>query len=130
MMQREGNRVPTMTYDDLQEALRTLGLGDRAGLKEIKARHRELVKRYHPDAGNMADPERIRRINAAYRILADYVGAYRFKRSSTPSAPRRGSGCSLRTIPSGGRVDSLLLFEVSLFKPPVHRRYDQQRQQG
>lgn len=78
MMQREGNRVPTMTYDDLQEALRILGLGDRASLKEIKARHRELVKRYHPDAGNMADPERIRRINAAYRILADYVGAYRF----------------------------------------------------
>lgn len=67
-----------MTYADLQEALRVLELGDRASLKEIKARHRELVKRYHPDADNRADPEPIRRINAAYRLLLDYVGAYRF----------------------------------------------------
>jgi curved DNA-binding protein CbpA len=67
-----------MTYADLQEALRTLGLGERASLKEIKARHRELVKRHHPDTGNAADPERIRQINAAYRLLLDYVGDYRF----------------------------------------------------
>ena len=67
-----------MTYYDLQEALRVLGLGERATLKEIKTRHRELVKRYHPDTGAMDDPDTIRQVNAAYKILRDYVSGYRF----------------------------------------------------
>jgi len=67
-----------MTYDDLQAALVVLGLGGRSTLKEIKKRHRELVKRYHPDTGNEDDPETIRNVNAAYRILMDYVAEYRF----------------------------------------------------
>ena len=67
-----------MTYADLQEALAVLGLGGRSSLREIKARHRELVKRYHPDSGNADDPEIIRNVNAAYRILLDYVAEYRF----------------------------------------------------
>lgn len=67
-----------MTYADLQEALRILGLGDRASLKDIKARHRELVKRHHPDTGNTDEPEMIRQVNAAYRIVFDYISAYRF----------------------------------------------------
>ena len=66
-----------MTYAQLQEALRVLGLGERSALGEIKARHRELVKRHHPDTGN-ADPEMIRKVNAAYRTVSDYVSAYRF----------------------------------------------------
>jgi len=67
-----------MTYADLQKALRVLGLGERATLREIKARHRELVKRHHPDTGNTSDPEMIRAVNTAYRDLFDYVAAYRF----------------------------------------------------
>ena len=67
-----------MTYAELQESLRTLGLGQRCSLREIKARHRELVKRHHPDTGNTGDNETIQRINAAYRILLDYVTEYRF----------------------------------------------------
>ena len=67
-----------MTYADLQEALRVLGLGNRATLKEIKARHRELVKRHHPDTGNASDPVTIRQVNTAYQVLLEYVSAYRF----------------------------------------------------
>lgn len=67
-----------MTYADLQGALGVLALGERATLRDIKARHRELVKRYHPDAGGMSEPEAIRNINAAYRIILDYVAEYRF----------------------------------------------------
>lgn len=67
-----------MTYADLQKALRILGLGERTTLRDIKARHRELVKRHHPDAGAMSEPEAIREINAAYRIVMDYVSEYRF----------------------------------------------------
>ena len=67
-----------MTYLDLQEALRILCFGERATLKEIKTRHRELVKRHHPDTGSMSDPGTIREINAAYSLLLDYVANYRF----------------------------------------------------
>ena len=67
-----------MTYIELQEALRVMGLGDRTTLKEIKSRHKDLVKRYHPDTGNVSNPEIIRQVNAAYRILHDYTTAYRF----------------------------------------------------
>lgn len=67
-----------MSYADLQEAVRVLGVGDRATIREIKTRHRELVKRYHPDTGNTAEPEMIRQVNAAYRVLLDYVSGYCF----------------------------------------------------
>ena len=67
-----------MNYKDLQEAIRILGLGERASIGEIKARHKLLVKRYHPDTGNDCDGEMIRKVNAAYRIVLDYVSVYRF----------------------------------------------------
>lgn len=71
-----------MTHAELTEALRLLGLGERATLREIKAHHRELVKRHHPDSGTADDPEMIRKVNAAYRIVHDYVAGYRFSFSS------------------------------------------------
>uniref|UniRef100_C6E9J1 Heat shock protein DnaJ domain protein n=1 Tax=Geobacter sp. (strain M21) TaxID=443144 RepID=C6E9J1_GEOSM len=67
-----------MTYADLKDALAVFGLGERASLKEIKARHRELAKLHHPDVGNSGDPETIRKMNAAYRILQEYITEYRF----------------------------------------------------
>ncbi len=67
-----------MTFSDLQLALACLGLGDRATLGEIKSRHRELVKRYHPDSGGGNEAERIRVINAAYAVLRAYCDQYRF----------------------------------------------------
>lgn len=67
-----------MTYDDLRTALEVFGLPEHATLKQIKARHRALVKRFHPDRGEGHDPERIRLINAAYRVLTDYCADYAF----------------------------------------------------
>ena len=67
-----------MTYAELRESLRIFGLGERDTLRVIKVLHRELVKRYHPDAGNEDEPGRIRKANAAYRVLRDYVESYRF----------------------------------------------------
>jgi len=66
-----------MTYAELQEALKTLGIRERSTISEIKARHRELVKRYHPDTGKVDEQETIRNINAAYRVLLDYIEEYR-----------------------------------------------------
>jgi hypothetical protein len=67
-----------MTFAELQQALRIFNLPDRASLKEVKARHRALVKRCHPDTGHAGDSDRIRQVNAAYRILLEYCSAYRF----------------------------------------------------
>lgn len=66
-----------MTYAELCQALAVFNLPERASLKQIKDRHRILVKRFHPDAGG-ADPERIRQINAAYRLLLRYCDNYRY----------------------------------------------------
>lgn len=67
-----------MTYADVLDSLRVFGFGSRATLKEIKNRHRQLVKRHHPDTGNADDQETIQLVNAAYRVLLDYVSEYRF----------------------------------------------------
>lgn len=67
-----------MTYAELEESLRIFGLEQRSSLRAIKTRHRQLVKRHHPDTGNATDKETIQQINAAYRILLDYVSDYRF----------------------------------------------------
>jgi len=67
-----------MTYAELQEALTSFGLGERATLKQIKDRHRQLVKAHHPDHAADSDPEAIRQVNAAYRVLLAYCENYRF----------------------------------------------------
>jgi DnaJ-class molecular chaperone len=67
-----------MTFKELRGALKVFELGERATLREIKSRHRELVKRHHPDAGSAVDAEKIRQVNAAYRVLLDYLAEYRF----------------------------------------------------
>lgn len=66
------------SYEAFREALTVLGLGDRATLKEIRFRHRSLVKIYHPDKGEPVDPEMIRKVNAAYRIVTEYIAGYHF----------------------------------------------------
>ncbi|MFA5515419.1 MAG: J domain-containing protein [Desulfuromonadales bacterium] len=66
-----------MTYAEFREALTVFALTDRATLREIKDRHRRLVKNHHPDRCG-GETETIRRINAAYRLLLDYCQQYRF----------------------------------------------------
>ncbi len=67
-----------MTYEQLQQALEEFELPQRVSLKKLRERHRQLVRRHHPDKGEVADGEKIRRINAAYKILSEYVGDYQF----------------------------------------------------
>lgn len=53
------------------DALAILNLGENASLHEIKARYKELVKRFHPDAngGNRGTEERLRQVIKAYGHL-------------------------------------------------------------
>lgn len=68
-----------MTYEELKTALHLFGLheNDLLTIRRIKDRHRSLVKQYHPDQGGN-DPEMIRRLNEAHRLLMDYLQTYRF----------------------------------------------------
>lgn len=52
-------------------ALDVLGLEPSATLQEIKARYKELVKRFHPDAngGDRGAEERLKRVIQAYGVL-------------------------------------------------------------
>ncbi len=52
-------------------ALETLGLEPSATLPEIKARYKELVKRFHPDAngGDRGAEERLKQVIKAYGVL-------------------------------------------------------------
>ena len=52
---------------DRRADLAILGLGPGASLREVKAAHRRLVKRHHPDVGG--DVATFRHIDAAYRRL-------------------------------------------------------------
>lgn len=49
------------------EALRQLGLDEKADLAKIKSRYRRLASEHHPDKGG--DPEEFRRIREAYEAL-------------------------------------------------------------
>jgi DnaJ-class molecular chaperone len=67
-----------MTHDELKGALEVLGLPERATMREIRGRHRQLVKRHHPDSVSNGDPEVIRAVNEAYRLVSLYVASYRY----------------------------------------------------
>lgn len=69
-----------MTYQELKEALYLFGFheNDLLTIKRIKQRHRDLIRKCHPDLHDNADPEKIRRLNEAARIIMDYVQSYRF----------------------------------------------------
>lgn len=67
-----------MTYQDLQQALALFGLTDKATMRQIKEKHRALVKQHHPDAGGEEGSLPMSRINAAYAVLHSYVTGYRF----------------------------------------------------
>lgn len=67
-----------MTFAELHQALRVFNLPERASMKEIKARHRALVKHCHPDSPQGGDGDRIRQVNAAYGVLMAYCSRYRF----------------------------------------------------
>ena len=63
-------RVPKLTKGQL-DALAVLGLEEPVTLLQLKARYKELVKRYHPDAngGSRDTEERLKQVIKAYGHL-------------------------------------------------------------
>jgi len=69
-----------MTFIELIEALYLFGFheNDVLSIKRIKQRHRSLLRKNHPDLHSDVDPERIRRLNEAAKMIMDYIQSYRF----------------------------------------------------
>jgi len=68
-------------FGEIDEARKTLGLGDTATLKEIKSIYRRLAHRHHPDKHIVAsgeDVERMKKLNRAYKVLMDYCTDYKY----------------------------------------------------
>ena len=69
-------------FEDVDEARKTLGLGETATFGEIKEAYRRLSLKYHPD--KCADEDRqkcetmFKEINRANRILTSYCTSYRY----------------------------------------------------
>jgi hypothetical protein len=64
-------RRPTRLTKGQLDALATLNLEETASLHEVKARYKELVKRFHPDTngGDRGTEERLRLVIRAYGHL-------------------------------------------------------------
>ena len=65
-------RAPVRRLTGVQlQALSVMNLEETASLQEIKARYKELVKRFHPDAngGDRGAEERLKQVIKAYGVL-------------------------------------------------------------
>lgn len=67
-----------MTYQEFRKAVAIFQLQERASLKQIRGRHRTLVKSHHPDQAKDADQNAIREVNWAYELLMEYCSGYQF----------------------------------------------------
>jgi hypothetical protein len=77
-----------------------LGVARGATLAQIKAAHRALAKRYHPDAPT-GDPQRFLRVQEAYQLLSDPLSRREWDARHSPgTGPRRPARCS-RAAPTG-----------------------------
>ena len=74
---------------------RVLGLLRGATLAQVKAAHRRLAKRFHPD-GTTGDDARFLAIQEAYQLLSDPVRRREWDRAHAPG-PVRAAGSRRRT---------------------------------
>jgi hypothetical protein len=67
-----------MTHAGLIAALAAFGFSghDQLTMAQIKNRHRELTRKYHPDL--QGDPDGMQKLNDAASILMSYLQQYRF----------------------------------------------------
>lgn len=67
--------------EEVLQAAKTLRLGDKATMEEIKRNYRQLIKKWHPDSCQK-DPEECRKktekITEAYKLILTYCNNYRY----------------------------------------------------
>ncbi len=66
-----------ITYSEIENAAKTLGLIGIETAEKIKKRYLKLSKKYHPDMEE-GDVKKFQEINKAYKLLEKYIKNYRF----------------------------------------------------
>jgi len=86
-------------FDPISDPYRVLGVLRGATAEQIKAAHRQLAKRYHPDGG-AGDAARFLEVQEAYLLLSDPLRRRDWDRAHAPgpvrgtTAPRRKAGAA------------------------------------
>jgi hypothetical protein len=67
-----------VTHAELKEALTVFGFSgrDQPTMAQVKRRHRELSRKYHPDL--QGDAQHMQVLNNAAAVLMSYLQSYRF----------------------------------------------------
>jgi len=70
------------SYDEIEQARKILGLGERATLKEIKKAFRCQAQTWHPDKCKKSDYKechsKMKEINQSLKILMQYIEDYNY----------------------------------------------------
>ncbi|MEW6525253.1 MAG: DnaJ domain-containing protein [Spirochaetota bacterium] len=67
-------------YQEIEEAAKLLGLGDRASLKQVKEAYRKLMHEWHPDRCKHDKEicnEKAIKITEAYKLLIAFCNSYK-----------------------------------------------------
>ena len=80
----------------VSDPYKALGVARGATEAEIKAAHRKLAKRYHPDAGSKSETERFLRVQEAYRVLSDPLLRREWDQKHEPGPVRATPDAPLR----------------------------------
>ena len=65
------------TFNDLDQACKTLGLIGLENRTAVKRKYLELSKKHHPDMKN-GETEKFQQINDAYKIVEQYMDQFCF----------------------------------------------------
>ena len=78
------------------KAKKVFGLPSLASRAYIRKKHAEMVKEYHPDTGaaGAGVAEKIREINAAYKVLEDFMNDYEYSFSKEAISMYNPEACS------------------------------------
>src|SRR5918999_3832024 len=83
---------------NVPDPYRLLGVSRGASAAQIKAAHRALAKRYHPDAPD-GDTDRFLAVQEAYGILSDPLRRREWDARHAPGPVRAGEGTMTRPRP-------------------------------
>ena len=67
-----------VSFDEIDEARKLLGLGEHATLKQIRHSYRQMAFCYHPDREGSPSEKMMKELNAAYKLLIDYCANYSY----------------------------------------------------
>ena len=68
----------SVTYQEFDEAVETLGLIGVERKEDIKKRYQKLSREFHPDMPN-GSTQKFQEISKAYKIISKYVENFKFR---------------------------------------------------